>query len=161
MPGIIRRPRIGIVDVTDIEDRESEDIQRSQYCIRCKDLFSVSALLGPRVIPIDKETGKTMPKPSDYDNWLECYNCGSVIPKYAVKQEPQLGSLVDPDIDPWDRDKNIVESVRERRKFDSTGKTQLKKKRKQFLDNIKDKGLKRELQTAGNELVSYEVSREY
>jgi len=56
------------------------------------------------------------------------------------------------------RDKNIIESVRERRKHDRTGRTKLKKRRTQFLDNIKDKGLKRELQTPGSELISYEVS---
>ena len=63
-------------------------------------------------------------------------------------------SYVDPDTDPFDRNKNIVESVRERRKFDSTGKTQLKKKRKQLLNSIVDKDVKRELQSPGTELVS-------
>ena len=87
--------------------------------------------------------------------------CGTVFAKYEVKQEPLLATLVDPDTDPFDRDKNIVESVRERRNFDSTGKTQLKKKRKEQLNNIVDKDVKRELQTPGTELVSYEVSREY
>ena len=57
------------------------------------------------------------------------------------------------------RDKNIIESVRERRKYDRTSRTHLKKERKHFLDNIKDAGLKRELQTPGTELVSYEVSK--
>ena len=88
-------------------------------------------------------------------------DCGQVYAKYEVKQEPSITTLVDADTDPFDRDKNIIESVRERRKFDSTGKTQLKKKRKQDLNDIKDAGLKRELQTPGTELVSYEVSREY
>ena len=92
---------------------------------------------------------------------LECLGYGTVYAKYEVKQEPHLTTLIDPDTDPFDRDKNIIESVRERRKFDRTGKTQLKKKRKQELNNIKDSGLKRELQTPGTELVSYEVSREY
>ena len=87
--------------------------------------------------------------------------CGTVYAKYEVKQEPHLTTLVDPDTDPFDRDKNIIESVRDRRKFDRTCKTQLKKKRKQELNNIKDSGLKIELQSPGTELVSYEVSREY
>src|SRR6478735_962740 len=99
-------------------------------------MFGVYSLLGPRVIPLDKETGQLTPKSPDHDKWLECLGCGTVYAKYEVKQEPNLTTLVDPDIDPWDRDKNIVESVRERRKFDSTGQTQFKKKRKQFLDNI-------------------------
>ena len=64
-----------------------------------------------------------------------------------LKQKPHLTTLIDPDTDPFDRDKNIVESVRERRKYDRTGKTQLKKKRKQQLNGIVDKDVKRELQT--------------
>jgi len=123
MPGIIRRPRIGIVDVTEIDDRDrDENKPRPQFCVRCKEMFHVNALLGPRVTAIDKDTGKPMPKAPDLDNWLECYNCGTVYAKYEVKQEPGLTSLVEPDIDPWDRDRNILESVRGRRKFDSTGK---------------------------------------
>ncbi|MGA7978529.1 MAG: hypothetical protein WB975_14940, partial [Nitrososphaeraceae archaeon] len=62
-------------------------------------------------------------------------------------QEPHLTTLIDPDTDPSDRDNNIIEWVRERWKFDRTGKTQLTKKRKQELNNFKDSGLKRELQT--------------
>ena len=99
-----------------------------------------------------------MPKPADHDNWLECLGCGT---EYEVKQETHLTSLVDPDTDLFDRNTNIIESVRERRKYDGTGKTQLKRKRKQELNNVKDADLKKELQTPGTELVSYEVSREY
>ena len=107
-------------------------------------------LLGPRVIPLDKP----VPKHSDYDNWLECLGCGTVYAKYEVKQEPHLTTLIDPDIDPFDRDKNIIESVRERRKYDRTGKAQIRKKRKQQLNSIVDKDVKRELQTPGTEVIS-------
>ena len=113
------------------------------------------------LFPLTKLQVNHCQKPADHDKWLECLGCGTVYAKYEVKQEPHLTTLIDPDTDPFDRDKNIIESVRERRKFDRTGKTQLKKKRKQELNNIKDSGLKRELQTPGTELVSYEVSREY
>ena len=75
-----------------------------------------------------------------------CYNAiEQILSKYEVKQEPHLTTVVDPDTDPFDRDKNIIESIRERRKYDSTGKTQLKKKRKQEVNNIKDGDLKHEL----------------
>ena len=95
-------------------------------------------------MPLDKETGKPVPKPGDHDKWLECLGCGTVYAKYEVKQEPHLTTLVEADTDPFDRDKNIIDSVRERRKFDSTGKSQLKKKRKQLLDSIVDNDVKRE-----------------
>ena len=80
-------------------------------------------------------------------HWLECLGCGTVYAKYEVKQEAEVTTLIKPDTDPFDRDKNIIKISSERRKFDSTGKTQLKKKRKQELNNFKDAGLKRELQT--------------
>ena len=138
MPGIRRlQPGYSSVGAVDFhKDDGDEDKPRPQYCVRCKDLFSVYSLLGPRVIPLDKATGIPVPKVADHDNWLECLGCGTVYAKYKVKQEPSITTLIDPDTDPFDRDKNIIESVRERRKFDSTGKTQLKKKRKQQLNNI-------------------------
>ena len=113
------------------------------------------------LFPLTKKRVNQCQKPADHDKWLECLGCGTVYAKYEVKQEPPLTTLIDPDTDPFDRDKNIIESVRERRKFDRTGKTQLKKKRKQQLNNIVDKDVKRELQSPGTELVSYEVSKEY
>ena len=113
------------------------------------------------LFPLTKLQVNQCQKLADYDKWLECLGCGTVYAKYEVKQEPSITTLIDADIDPFDRDKNIIESVRERRKFDSTGKTQSKKKRKQQLNNIKDSGLRKELQTPGTELVSYEVSKEY
>ena len=119
-------------------------------------MFGVYSLLGPRVISLDKATGKPMPKPVVGMSGLR-----TVYAKYEVKQEPRVTTLIDPDTDPFDRDKNIIESVRERRKFDSTGKTQLKKKRKHQVNSIVDKDVKRELKTPGTELVSYDVSREY
>src|SRR6476619_4357918 len=143
MPGIRRlQPGYSSVGVVDFHNDDDEDKPRPQYCIRCKDLFGVYSLLGPRSIPINRETGEPMPKPADHYNWLECQGCGTVYAKYEVKQEPHLTTLVDADTDPFDREKNIIESVRERRKYDRTGKTQLKKKRKQELNNIKDAGLK-------------------
>ena len=71
-----------------------------------------------------------------------------------MKQEPSITTLIDPDADAFDRERNIIQSVRERRKFDSNGKTQRKKKRKQELDNIKDPDVKRELRQ-GSKLISY------
>jgi len=156
MPGIIRRPRIGIVDVTDINDNVDDDKPRPQYCIRCKDLFGVHSLLGPRVIPINKQTGEPMPKPADHDRWLECQGCGTVYAKYEVKQEPHLITLVDADIDPFDRDKNIIESVREIRKIDRSKdqRNVRKKEYKRKLQEIQDPDVRREL-AKGSEVFNY------
>ena len=69
-------------------------------------MFNVNALLGPRVIPVDKETGKLMPKPADHDKFLECLCCGTIYLKYQVKQEANLTTLIDPDIDPFSGTEN-------------------------------------------------------
>ena len=91
MTGIRRlQPGYSSVGMVDFHSDDNNDEKpRPQYCIRCKEMFSVYSLLGPRVIPIDNATGKPMPKPSDYDNWLECQGCGTVYGKHEVKQEVQ------------------------------------------------------------------------
>ena len=59
-------------------------------------MFGVVARLGPRVIPLDNKTGKPIPKPVDYDYWLECRNCGTVYPKQETKVEPELEPIKEP-----------------------------------------------------------------
>jgi uncharacterized Zn finger protein len=45
-------------------------------------------------MPLDETTRKPIPKPHDYDHWLECRNCGTVYPKHEVKVEPELEPIV-------------------------------------------------------------------
>ena len=96
-----------------------------------------------------------MAKAADYDNWLECHGCGTVYATHELKLESQLSSITEADTNPFDRSRGVIMPVRENRKFDRSGRTQAKKKRKSDLDNIKDQGLKIELQKPGTELVSY------
>jgi len=37
-----------------------------------------------------------VPKPHDYDLWLECRNCGTVYPKHETKVEPELEPIKEP-----------------------------------------------------------------
>ena len=74
-------------------------------------------------------------------NGWNVLGCGTVYAKYEVKQEPSITTLIDPDTDPFDRDKNIIESVRERRKFDSTGKRYSIELYRQKFDQIAHLGL--------------------
>jgi hypothetical protein len=155
MPGIKRAQRnyssVGVVDVTEPE----VNVRPSpRFCIRCREMFGVYHLLGPRIMPIDKSTGQAIPKPADYDNWLECYGCGTVYATHEVKQEAQLSSITEADDNPFDRTRGVIIPVRESRKFDKTGRTQAKKKRKQELEH-KDPDVKLELQRPGTELISY------
>jgi hypothetical protein len=157
LPGIRRRPRFGIVDVTDFETNEKP---KPRYCHRCKELFGVYSVLGPRIMPLDKTTGKPMPKPTDYGSWLECHGRGTVYGKYEVKQEAEVTTLIEPDTNPFDKSKIVIEAVRETRKVDRTGKTYMKRKRKQQIDNIKDPDVKIELKKPGTELLYYQESKD-
>jgi uncharacterized Zn finger protein len=63
----------------------SDDKPKVRYCQRCNDLFGVQARLGPRLML------PNVPKPSDYDLWLECRNCGTVYPKHETRIEAEIG----------------------------------------------------------------------
>ena len=58
MPGIKRIQTgysVGEVNFhKDDDHEEEEDKPRPQYCVRCKDMFSVYSLLSPRVIRLTK-----------------------------------------------------------------------------------------------------------
>jgi len=37
-----------------------------------------------------------VPKPSDYDLWLECRNCGSLYQKHETRIEAEIGPIKEP-----------------------------------------------------------------
>ena len=51
-------------------------------------------------MPIDDATGKPIPKPHDYDLWLECRNCGSLIQKHETQVERELEPIKEPSTGP-------------------------------------------------------------
>jgi len=71
-----------------------EEKERIRFCSRCHEMFGVQARLGPRIMPLDETTGKPKPKPSDYQLWLECRNCGTVYAKHDTKVEAVIEPLV-------------------------------------------------------------------
>jgi hypothetical protein len=157
MPGIDRRVRFGILDVTDFA---AEEKPTSQYCHRCREMFGVNSVVGPRIMPLDKTTGKPIPKPADYDNWLECHNCGTVYGKYEVKQEADVTTLIEPDANPFDRGL-VIESVRESRKADRSPlqRNAIKKKHKKVKEQITDPDILREMKGGGT-ILNYTISKE-
>ena len=68
----------------------SDDKPKIRYCQRFQDLFQIQSRLGPKIMM------PGVPKPSDYDLWLECRNCGSLFQKYEVKVEPELEPIKEP-----------------------------------------------------------------
>jgi hypothetical protein len=122
-----------------------EDKPKIRYCQRCEDLFHVSARLGPRIMPLDEATGKPIPKPHDYNHWLECRNCGNVYAKHETKVEPEL----EPIKEPSDGRQAKIQGVMKKKKARGNN-PRLKTTR----DEIKDPDLIRELKD-GAQLLSY------
>jgi hypothetical protein len=122
------------------------DKPKVRYCQRCEDMFRVQARLGPKIMPVDDVTGKPKPKPSDYELWLECRNCGTVYPKHETKVEPELQPIKEPS----DGRQAKVQGLGHKKKHKRGMNPRLKARE----DYIKDEDLKRELKD-GAELVSY------
>jgi hypothetical protein len=143
---MIRRLQPGYKSVGALHSH-SADEPRIRYCQRCQDMFGVSARLGPRIMPLDETTGKPKPKPSDYELWSECRNCGSLYQRYETKVEPELEPIVSPN-----GKKGKIQSIGQKKK--GKGKNpRLKPTR----DEIKDPDLIRELKD-GAQLISYSSS---
>ena len=128
----IKRPVIGAL-------HPNEDIKlKTRFCLRCEDFFQVQARLGPRIMPLDETTNKPIPKPDDYDLWLECRNCESLYQKYETKVEPELEPIKEPSTGP----KGKLQGIEKKRESKGRGNNpRLKSTR----DYIKDQDLKREL----------------
>jgi len=99
-------------------------------------------------MPLDETTGKPIPKPSDYDLWLECRNCGTVYPKHETKVEPVLEPIVEAQTNPFGKSK--VQGIERKRKSKGRGNNP----RINTRDEVKDEDLKRELKS-GSVLISY------
>ena len=71
--------------VSIVDDSEDEDIDKiTAYCENCRS-YGFNHLLGPRLYP-----NKYEPIPYDSNNWLQCYNCGTIVPKVHAKQENEI-----------------------------------------------------------------------
>jgi hypothetical protein len=145
MPGI-RRLQKGHSAVAAIHPKEGKE--RIRFCSRCDDMFGVQARLGPRIMPLDESTGKPKPKPSDYELWLECRNCGTIYAKHDTKVEAVIEPLVQTKTNPFDKGKIL--SIGPRKKGKRGNNPRLKSTR----DDIKDEDLKIELKD-GVVLISY------
>ena len=117
---------------------DGDNEERVRNCSRCQDMFGVVARLGPRIMPIDEVTGKPKAKPSDYDFWLECRNCGTVFAKNESKIEPEL----EPIKEPSDGRRTKITGTGHKKKAKGKGNNpRLKNKR----NEIRDADLLREL----------------
>ena len=160
MPGIQRRKRVGIVDVTDPKFADKPEVYRCQKCLA----VGISSILGGRIILPDPRTGKTT-IPADIDNWKQCPTCGEIVAVYQLVGEGNV--KVDSDYElsdtAFDFGRVIVKAIQPGgniRKFDRSPnqKVAKKKRSKRFLEEIKDPDIKREIKEGG-EIKDYTVSR--
>lgn len=102
---MIRRLQPGYKGGVSALHSKEDNKEKQRFCHRCEDLFQVQARLGPRIMPLDETTGKPIPKPSDYELWLECRNCCTVYPKHETKVEPTLEPIVEAQTNPFGKSK--------------------------------------------------------
>jgi hypothetical protein len=147
---LIRRLQPGYKAIGALHSKEEKD--RIRFCSWCEEMFGVQVRLGPRIMPFDDATGKPKPKPSDYELWLECRNCGTVYAKHDTKVEAVIEPLVQTKTTPFDKGK--IQSIGHRKKRGRGNNPRVKTTGR---DDIKDEDLKRELKD-GAQLMSYSSS---
>jgi len=136
-----RRSRLGIVDFS--EDKEDEKIS---YCKKCLK-FGFTVPLKNRIYP----EGQTIPV--DHDQFLQCHECGLIVPVYEIEKEASIKNVIETSDNPFDTGKDFL-GIDSRTSIG--GKNARKKREKQKeLDDISDPDLKRELSSGQTQLISY------
>jgi hypothetical protein len=100
---------------------------------------------------MNETTGKPIPKPHDYDLWLECRNCGTLYQKHETRIEVEIGPIKDP----VTGRKGNVQRVEKKPKQRIGGGQNPRLKASKW--EIKDEELQRELKD-GAQLISYSSS---
>ena len=124
-----RRDHIRVV-ISDDSDEEELEV-KPRYCEHCL-TFELKMPLRPLRIEYGKE-----PKP-DHDLWLECYNCGSIYPKFQTKSEQALEGFTEPSDNPM-IDNAVIEPVHLKRSSPRGKKAAAKRKKEQYRERSNDK----------------------
>lgn len=159
MPGIVRRSRIGIVDVTDINNDSPDSRSNIRWCPRCEELGIHNKLGNKIYLPDPQKPDEPVIIPHDADNWLQCHKCGKVIPRYEARGEGEL--QIDSEFEliesPFDFAQPVIEPIRPSRKIDRSAlqnRTQKKLRKKQLA--AVDSDIQAELK-AGGEITSFDI----
>jgi hypothetical protein len=156
LPGINRRSRIGILDVTDIQDDENRR-SNIRWCPNCEEAGGQSKM-GKRIYLPEKK-GEPVILPKDADEWLQCPACGIIIAKHEARGEGEL--QIDSEFElietPFDFGQAVIESVGSSRKVDRSKlqNQQHKRLRKKQLAEL-DPEIRKEM-IEGGEITSYEI----
>jgi hypothetical protein len=131
---LLRRWRVGIIDFNDADDDE-----KISYCKNCLK-YGFHVPLRNRIYP-DNE-----PIPVDHSNFLQCHECGLIVPIYELERDSKIQDAVSVSDNPFNDGKSFLG-------IDSR-KLSKRKRRQQDYDYINDEELKRELRK-GSTLISY------
>lgn len=131
-----------------INDDEDDSDNITSYCPRCEK-HGFYNLLGERIYDINE------PIPSDHENWLQCYRCGTIVATVHAKRQDEIVGIKEPDKNIHDHGKVIIEAV-----------DRGSKRRKEFIKSLdrpdhsispedNDLDLQRMLKRSGAQLVNY------
>ena len=89
-----------------------------------------------------------VPKPADYDSWLECRNCGTVYPKHETRIVAEIGPIKEPVTGPKEKVQSVEKKPKQR-----VGRGQNRRVKSNKWE-IKDSELNAELRS-GSVLLAY------
>lgn len=145
------------------DDNEEDDSR--QYCQSCLQ-YGIRSPLKRRVYKVEQteEATESNPKPKlvpaqvpDADRFRQCYHCGDIVPMYNVKYEAKIEDFVQTIDNPFDTNPGNMEGF-----TPGIGKSSrlnksksIYKRRKQYINSIKDEDIRRELADGQTQLFSY------
>lgn len=144
---ISRKSRYGIIDFTEGHNDDNEIISHCKHCEK----YGFKVRLRNRIYPNNE------PVPKDADNFLQCHECGLIVPVYEIEKEASIKNLVETIDNPFDSAKNEFLGIDSRTSIGGKNARKKRERQKQ-LDDIKDENLKAEL-AKGNTLISYSESQ--
>jgi hypothetical protein len=121
------------------------DNEKISYCKHCLE-YGFQVRLKNRIYP-DNE-----PIPVDHDQFLQCHECGLIVPVYEIEKEASIKDVIETSDNPFDIGTSFL-GIDSRTSVG--GKNARKKRERQKeLEDIKDDEVKREL-AKGNTIISY------
>jgi len=136
---ITGRRNVGVVDYDDTEEKK---VSYYRECLQ----YGLQIPLKNRIYP------KGEPIPPDNDQWLQCHNCGLIVPIYEKKNEPVIQDFTETYDSPFDVAKDVFITI------DSRKASRKARKNNDRFGDINDPDLKRELASGQTRLISYTES---
>ena len=81
------------------------DLKECPHCLECQ----IHNKLQPRILK------KGEVKPPDYDQFIQCYECGNVFPIYEAHYESQIKDSLETSDNPFEANESHFESTKKRK----------------------------------------------